>query len=328
MCLKRLREKGFLRKVRYSIRTRYSLATGFFLLVILGLFYVGGRIVLVHLVKDAEMQVRKIGADINRLANRNSGLLRRYVESIPDEHVERPVDKLLGPYKGVHVAFAARLGADGHFVEGAVAGEQGGEAIQRADIEGYESKFAQWTATAGEEGSLPAGLVSIQGVSYYVALRRCADGRFLLLGSRYDATAFTAQLNESFAGLELRVSRRSSSDTAVSLPVTRIQSKREVSALKQSFGLSSMVSEAFEFYTGGYWKLGDNPFEAVYTVCDIAGNPVSRLSVSLPQTFSTAAGSAIGRLTIFVTIVGIVLVVPVFWFQSRMLLNPLSKMTD
>ena len=66
MFLKTLRKKNdVLHKVRHSIRTRYSLATAFFLLTILGLFYVGGRIVLVHLVKDAETQVREIGTDIN-----------------------------------------------------------------------------------------------------------------------------------------------------------------------------------------------------------------------------------------------------------------------
>ena len=58
--------------MRHSLRTRYSLATGFFLLSILAAFYIGGRIVLVHLVKDAEQQVREIGTDINRIAIRNA----------------------------------------------------------------------------------------------------------------------------------------------------------------------------------------------------------------------------------------------------------------
>ena len=69
MFLETLRKKrGVLRKVRHSIRTRYSLATGFFLLAILGLFYVGGRIVLVHLVKDAEKQVPSISIEAMRAA--------------------------------------------------------------------------------------------------------------------------------------------------------------------------------------------------------------------------------------------------------------------
>lgn len=319
------KKKGVLRKVRHSIRTRYSLATGFFLLVILGLFYVGGRIVLVHLVKDAETQVRKIGADINRLADRNAGMIRRYVESLSDEEVNRPINQLLGLYGKVDVELALRLGPDG-FVEGCVAGGNAGEALRKSDVEGYESQFMQWVKSTGEAAGLPAGIICIRGVSYYVALRKCTEDRFLLLGSRFDTSAFTAQLNESFAGLELHVTGRR--PEAVGVPVTHVRSKREVTPEKQSFGLSSMVSEAFEFYSGGFWKLGENPFEAVYTIRDIAGQPVSRLSVSLPQTFSNAAGSAIGRLTLFVSIAGIVLVLPVFWFQSRMLLNPLTKMTD
>ncbi len=318
------KKKGVLRKVRHSIRTRYSLATAFFLLMILGLFYVGGRIVLVHLVKDAETQVKKIGTDINRLADRNAGMIRRYVESLSADYVGRPINTMLGLYGKVDVELALRLGTDGRFVEGCVAGGHAGEQLKSADVEGYQNQFMQWVASAGESGGLSAGIVCIRGVSYYVAPRKCSDGRFLVLGSRFDTSVFTAQLNESFAGLELHVTGRR--PEAVGVPVTHVQSKRE--SVKQDFGISSMVSEAFEFYSGGFWKLGENPFEAVYTIRDIAGQPVSRLSVSLPQTFSKAAGSAIGRLTLFVTIVGIVLVLPVFWFQSRMLLNPLTKMTD
>ena len=327
MFLETLRKKkGVLHKVRHSIRTRYSLATAFFLLMILGLFYVGGRIVLVHLVKDAESQVKRIGADINRLADRNANMIRRYVESLPADYTSRPINTLLGLYGKVDVELALRLGTDGRFIEGYVVGGHAGETLRRADVDGYENQFRQWAASAGEAGALQAGIVCIRGVSYYVAPRKCSDGRFLVLGSRFDTSSFTAQLNESFAGLELHVTGRRPEVSGV--PVTHMQPKREATPVKQSFGLSSMVSEAFEFYSGGFWKLGENPFEAVYTIRDIAGRPVSRLSVSLPQTFSNAAGSAIGRLTLFVTIVGIVLVLPIFWLQSRLLLNPLTKMTD
>ncbi len=320
------KKKGVLHKVRHSIRTRYSLATAFFLLMILGLFYVGGRIVLVHLVKDAESQVKRIGSDINRLADRNANTIRRYIESLPPDHLDRPVNTLLGLYGDVDVELALRLGADGRFAEGYVAGGHTGEALRRADVEGYERQFMQWIASAGEAGALPAGIICIRGVSYYVSPRMGADGRLLVLGSRFDSAVFTAQLNESFAGLELHVTGRR--PEAVGVPVTHVRPNRETKSGKQSFGLSSMVSEAFEFYSGGLWKLGENPFEAVYTIRDIAGRPVSRLSVSLPQTFSKAAGSAIGRLTLFVSVVGIVLVLPIFWLQSRLLLNPLTKMTD
>ena len=97
MFLETLRKKkGVLHKVRHSIRTRYSLATAFFLLLILGLFYVGGRIVLVHLVKDAETQVREIGTDINRLAIRNAEKVKRHLETLTLEQTTLPINTYLG----------------------------------------------------------------------------------------------------------------------------------------------------------------------------------------------------------------------------------------
>ena len=329
MFLETLRKKkGVLRKVRNSIRTRYSLATGFFLLMILGLFYVGGRIVLVHLVKDAEKQVQAIGSDINRLAIRNAEKIKRYLDSFTPEQTLQPINTYLGLFNGNQVAVALRLDADGRFVEGFAAGGHAGVAVQAKDVDAYRAYFPLWVQSCVEKDGrasapLSAGLLRMHGTSYYVALTRGADGRYLALGTPFDPSSFTAQMNEVFAGMELHVSANRPDATAV--PVTHVNTKK---VPRQSFGLTSMVSEAFEFYSGGFWKLGENPFEAVYTIRDIAGQPVSRLSVSLPQTFSNAAGAAIGRLTLFVTIAGILLVLPVFWIQSRMLLNPLTKMTD
>ena len=329
MFLKTLRKKNdVLHKVRHSIRTRYSLATAFFLLTILGLFYIGGRIVLVHLVKDAETQVREIGTDINRLAIRNAEKVKQYMETLSPEQTTLPINTYLGLFDGNHVALALRLDANGHFVEGFVAEGHSGAALRAKDVASYKKHFPLWVKSCVEKNGrvsapLSANLLRLRGNSYYVALIRGADGRFLALGMPFDPTRFTAQMNEVFAGMELHVSNGKTEASAV--PVAHVGTKTE---RQQSFGLSSMVSEAFEFYSGGFWKLGENPFEAVYTIRDIAGRPVSRLSVSLPQTFSNAAGAAIGRLTLFVTVVGILLVLPIFWAQSRMLLNPLTKMTE
>ena len=147
MCFETLRKKkGVLHKVRYSIRTRYSLATGFFLLAILGLFYVGGRIVLVHLVKDAEEQVKRIGTDINRLADRNASVIRRHLESLSSDSADRPVRTQLGLYNGIQVALALRLSADGRFSEGYMAGGHAGEALRLGDVEGYEKQFSMFVA--------------------------------------------------------------------------------------------------------------------------------------------------------------------------------------
>ena len=321
------KKKGVLHKVRYSIRTRYSLATAFFLLLILGLFYVGGRIVLVHLVKDAETQVQEIGTDINRLAMRNAEKIKRHLDALTPEQTTLPINTFLGLFDDTNVALAMRLDADGRFVEGFVAGGHSGRAIRAEDVAAYKKHFPIWVRSCVEKDGrvsapLSANLLRLRGTSYYVALTRGRDGRFLVLGAPFDTSRFTAQMNEVFAGMELHVS---SGRVEASVPETHMAPKKEVA---QSFGLSAMVSEAFEFYSGGFWKLGEQPVEAVYTIRDIAGRPVSRLSVSLPQTFSNAAGTAIGRLTFFVSVVGIILVLPIFWLQSRLLLNPLTKMTN
>ena len=328
MFLETLRKKkGVLHKVRYSIRTRYSLATAFFLLLILGLFYVGGRIVLVHLVKDAETKVRAIGSDINRMALRNVRKIKQHLDALPPEQTALPINTYLGVFDGIHVALAMRLDADGRFVEGFVAGGHSGVALRAEDVAAYKKHFPVWVQSCEENNGrvaapLSANLLRLRGTSYYVSMIQGADCRFLVLGAPFDTTRFSAQMNEVFVGMELHVS---SNRPEMSVPETHVKPKKEPS---QSFGLSAMVSEAFEFYSGGFWKLGEQPVEAVYTIRDIAGQPVSRLSVSLPQTFSNAAGSAIGRLTLFVSVVGIILVLPIFWLQSRLLLNPLTKMTN
>ena len=64
----------------HSIRTRYSLATASFILLSLLIFYVGGRIVIIHLMREAEQQVEEIGYDISRLAYRQADAVRRESE--------------------------------------------------------------------------------------------------------------------------------------------------------------------------------------------------------------------------------------------------------
>ena len=81
--------EGAFARVRHSIRAQYSLATALFLMLVLGLFYIGGRIVLVHLVREAEQQVKDIGLDISRLAYRNAEQVKRRNISAADAAVKR-----------------------------------------------------------------------------------------------------------------------------------------------------------------------------------------------------------------------------------------------
>ena len=323
--------------MRHSLRTRYSLATGFFLLLILAAFYVGGRIVLVHLVKDAEQQVREIGTDINRIAIRNAEKIRSYVEGLKPEARAGDLDGFLGDHSDVSVSLAMRLSAEGVFEDGRLSSEGKVDSLSLGDMAGYANHFLTWARARRTDlddasapiGFISAGIIHVRGVSVYCALTPCPDGRFLVLGTTFSSEAFTAQVNATFAGMEMKVTNRKTPIHAIPLAMKGAAPRKGSDLPKpQHFGIVPFVSEALDFYSGGFWKLGENPFEAVYTIRDIAGNPISMIAVSLPKTFSNAAGIAIGRLTLFISLVGIVLVLPIFWFQSRMLLNPLTRMTE
>jgi len=92
--------------------------------------------------------------------------------------------------------------------------------------------------------------------------------------------------------------------------------------------LSPIFPETVNFYSGGKWHLGENTFEAVLPIHDIFGKEISTVSIRLPRTFSSLASIALGWLTAFVATVGIVFVLPIFWLQTRILLNPLSQLTE
>ena len=51
------------------------------------------------------------------------------------------------------------------------------------------------------------------------------------------------------------------------------------------------------------------------------------ITVSLPASLANVTRSALGRFTFFIAMTGIVLIIPIFWFQGYVLLNPLTRMT-
>lgn len=316
---------GSLARMRHSIRTRYAATTAFFLLFILTVFYVGGRIMLVHLVKSAEEQVRSIGTSINTIAQRDARNVQDYVSRLAPEDLEQasPTD-LLGQHDGLDIALAIQLSPSGEFKSGYTHHPGDAPSTLPADtLSVYFGLFPQWI-----EGQIPTGLLKLNDQAFNVAAVRRPNGELLILGIPFNPDAFAHRLTANFSGTEFKISQHSS-QAADTPSINRVSKGTMISESRASEqGLGSFVSVAMDFYSQGLWKLGDNAFEAVYTIRDIAGAPVSTIAVSLPQTFSNAAGLAITRLTIFVAMVGIIFVLPIFWFQSRMLLNPLSRMTD
>ena len=133
----------------HSIRTRYSLATAFFLLACLGIFYVGGRVVLVHLMREAEQQVKEIGYDISRLAYQNADKFKRENEDCVKPvvrgiaHGEKHEGLLQRPENG-GLSLLARFSADGAFVEGVMRDGDGPVALAAADLCPYAYRVKSW----------------------------------------------------------------------------------------------------------------------------------------------------------------------------------------
>lgn len=314
--------QGALSRAWHSIRTRFSLVTAFFLLAALGLFYVGGRIVLVHLMRDAEKQVREIGYDISRIAYRNADVVRKTALT----ELSRLPETTDGSHEILAAcpAFVAAADFDAHgaFRSGGVRCHGDVVWLQTADMQPYADALASWVKTTLREKRRSAsGIVRLRGQSLYATMVRRGDG-CVMVGMPFDAGAFSAQVNDNFSGLDVRITNRKV-DVAVTAPSPRVRQSMQ----RSGFGIAPLFSEAIDFYSGGFWNLQSSPFEAVFALRDIAGNAISMVSVSIPKTFSNVTRMAIGRLSFFIALGGILLVLPLFWFQSYVLLNPLTKMT-
>lgn len=319
-------KQGPFSRALHSIRTRYSVMTACFLLLALVLFYIGGRIVLVHLVRDAEQQVQQIGYDISRIAYHNADKVRKMaVATLASEDACEALnlEQLVSRDKPYSVA--AELSPDGNLVVGCVRTTDGQVVpLTEKALEPYRESLSSWASTTRRiRGSAATGIVRLGGASHYVTMVQRGE-KCLLLGMLFDSGAFTAEVNDNFVGMDIKITNRKA-DVTVSASVS--QSVRR-SKERSDFGIAPMFSEALDFYSGGFWSLDASPFEAVFALRDIAGNAISMVAVSIPKTFSNVTRMAVGRLAFFIALAGIFLVLPLFWIQGRMLLNPLSKMTE
>ena len=324
-----LMRQSTLSREMHSIRTRFSLATGLLLLLALAAFYVGGRVVLVHLVRDAEQRVKEIGSDLSSIAYRNAERARTEMlatyASIPPQMKEGRVDErgLLGTASEPLYSVSVRLTQDGRLQAGAYAPSPGKcVPISAVDLVPYISTLSAWCTRlkSGVTGkAVPVGVMHVRGTHHYVTVIGRTGG-FRLIGIPFSAAQFTSSMDDRISGARVHVTTRTAAVRANVAKASR-------SDRRNQFGFAPFFSEAANFYTGGFWSLDVSPLEAVFAVRDISGNAVSMISVSLPKTLSSIAVVAVSRLTFFIGIVGMLLVLPIFWVQGRILLNPLSKMT-
>ncbi len=311
----------------HSIRTRYSLATAAFLLIMLLAFYIGGRIVIVHMMRDAEDQAKDIGQSISNLAYRNAELARDAAAGCVGRAVAmlrggRGPGKTMDAFEYAGLSLVAELDGEGRLVRGAARRADGTPAaLAQEDVSAYRANFSRWISRMPESMSErdQLGIVRVLGVSHYVSLQRIDGGdTFALVGARFDPVAFSEQVNAGTRGLKIRITDRHADAAA---------NRAKWEKKENPFGLAPMLSETMNFYSGGFWEFDNSPFETVFAVRDIAGVAITMITVSLPQTLNAVTKSALSRLTFFISMCGIVVVLPLFLFQAWAILNPLTKMT-
>ena len=322
--------QGAFSRAYHSIRTRYSLSTAVFLLILLAMFYAGGRVVLVHLVRDTEAQVKELGSDMARIAYRDAEKARGRIAAHLDETLTGAeagslrVRDLVDPKgRSSVLSLAVRLSAGGVPEEGACRDAQGRvRAVAAGQLSAYGATLAAWCRSLAERRggkSTPVGLLRLGGRQHYVTVRPLGGG-FIMVGVPFDAAEFARSMNDNHAGMAIRVTNRQTD-------VVQREKTRRADVARNDYGFAPLFSEAANFYAGGFWDLNSTPFEAVFAVRDIAGNAVSMIAVSLPKTLASVTALAISRLTFFVAFVGMLVVLPIFWIQGRLLLNPLTRMT-
>lgn len=307
-----------------SIRTRYSLATAGLLLVILALFFVGGRIALVRLMRDAERKVKEIGHDISNIVY-TSAKKSRTTTSGCVEHVlmmmntGRSPDQILSSFYTLNLALAVHCRPDGSFISGVAAVGDDDVSLVASDLTPYVSVLSKWAKSIdnGGDGNDSVGIVMVRGGTFYASLIRSVTGDLVILGTPFDAKAFSAEVSGRYGGVGKGAAECGGGEVQ-HLSVTTERNDK---------GLAPILSEALNFDPNGFWGSDQDPFQAVFAVRDIAGNSVAMIMMSVPQTLSMAAGSVIVRLMLLVSLIGTMIILPLFWLQGRILLDPLAKMT-
>ncbi len=322
----------------HSIRTRNAIVTGVFLFLFLGAFYVGGRIVLANLVRDTAAQVRDAGLCVSSRLQRQTDGLRASVSAA----LAKPGAATASPREFLSddalFSFVARFTPDGAFVDGAVVAPRHRgtvlapvpAALKAADFADYEPVIRDWAqamtnAAVATNETFESGIVRLDNRLHYAAFaRRGAD--LMLFGLPFSAATIANTEKDHGANLDFRVGTVTDAPRALMrAPVGHVIPR---STVRSKAGISPMFTEAAsDGEKPSLWGFRSEQMETVFVLRDISGDAISELSVSLPRVFSAATRMAVWQLAFFVAIGGLVFVIPIFWAQSFILLNPLTRMT-
>jgi signal transduction histidine kinase/HAMP domain-containing protein len=310
-----------------SIRTRFGLLTGLVILLMLLTFYLGGRYILVNLVREAEGNVQTVTTDIKKiiceeifnLRKRTLQCVAKMAECPPEQHGQVMTRFLDADTVQVPVHVALLLDTQALFKIGfcQVPGSRQ-HAIDAGEVSHYFSQSSSMAQMVRENNHV-TGVMLFRGKPIYASIEalRTAQGTllgYLVLGTMLDNPSMIARFNTITRGISVSIPEKMRADP-VHVKRTRL-------------GSSLIFMHDRKFASGGTWHFGDNDFSVEMPLTDLLGNEIFSIDISLPGTISVVAHNAELWLVIFTACIGIVFVVPIFWAQSRMVLNPLTEISS
>jgi len=316
-----------------SIRTKFGLVMAGILLGLLLVFYLGGRFILVHMIREAEKDIQVIGSDVKNIVYSELGYLRKTAIRAADaflraggEVTHEFLQAQLDPFfmKGATpVNLAIALAADGSFQKGCFqTPDTPPLPIEASEILPYLAPLPSLLDT-NTVRQLPSGLITFRQKPVLIgsAPLKTPSGEiagFILTGSLFHTHPLLSRINKVSHGMQVTIAEHH----------VRPATSKGKSPLSPTAGIFPVFSDALNIYSGGRWHLGENVFETVIPIHDILGREVTSISIRLPQSFSSLASIALGWLTVFVASVGILFVLPIFWLQTRIVLNPLCSLAE
>ncbi len=301
--------------VFHSIRTKFGIFSALFLLSLLSLFYMGGRYILVHMIRDAEQEVKLMTEDLKRQTFADLHVTQRIATSLTKKVTEANPVVLEDVFTNPEIVDRVTLfitAPQGKIKQAYITDPKSGRYYKKlldSDLAPYMEAFEQ--VNSRSDAAIFSGIVSFGGRPYFATIAKTPKNNgYLVIGSTFKTATAIARGTVT-------------QKTPVSVSLAPVNKKPATT----KHGINqNLFSEVKQYQAGSTWHIGANMFEAVIPITDINGDEIFQISVSLPRTFSSLTTVAMGWLTMCIAAIGAVMIIPVLWIQAKILLNPLTRL--
>ncbi|MDA3923562.1 MAG: ATP-binding protein [Kiritimatiellae bacterium] len=318
-----------LKKIRNSIRTHLGLLTAIILLSLLFVFYIGGRFILINIVRQAETEVTTVSNSIKSVILQQMNSQQTLSREIANNYAALPdaekrtefLKATIHPNnKNLQTQLASIFNEDGSLLEGFYSsGNSAIKAIEPQMLHPYFNSENIFTEILQSKKTV-SGVISFQKIPHYISISPIFNSEnkvqsILIIGSNVHGNQLFMKMSHFSHGFSINLNETKAAKNKIGEKSSLISGK-----------ISSIFDENKIFSAGGLWHIGKNSFQAIIPIFDIQGDEISSLSITFPNSFSSLTAIALGQLTVFVAIVGIIFIIPMFWLQGHIILDPLSKL--